>query len=212
MFRKSTGRHCAPIPPSHTARVVAASVAALGLGLLTAGTASAAPTTAVDLDSIAACESGGNAQASNGSHFGLFQFDLATWRSVGGSGDPRNASVAEQYQRASALMASRGTQPWTASQSCWGTKKLVVKNEATPTTKKVTLPKAAPKHAAPPKAAPKHSAPAVAAGDTYTVLAGDTLSRIAAMRGDGSWQKLFAKNRSVVNDPDLIFVGQELKV
>lgn len=211
MFRTSKGRHRAPVAPSHTGRVVAASVAAVGLSFLTAGNAFAATTTA-DLDTIAACESGGNPQASNGSHFGLFQFDSGTWRSVGGAGDPRNASVAEQYRRAQMLMASRGTQPWDASRGCWakGTKKLVLPG---PVKVKVKVEKSAPKHAAPPKAAPRHAAPvATVPSGNYTVLAGDTLSRIATQHGDGSWQKLFAENTDRVDDPNMIFPGQKLKV
>ncbi|MDX6235939.1 MAG: hypothetical protein QOG10_754, partial [Kribbellaceae bacterium] len=62
---------------------------------------------------VANCESSGNPRAVNPSgHQGLFQFDLATWRSVGGHGQPINASPAEQLKRAKMLYASRGSQPW----------------------------------------------------------------------------------------------------
>jgi hypothetical protein len=37
---------------------------------------------------------------------------MATWRSVGGSGDPALASAAEQDRRARALATERGTAPW----------------------------------------------------------------------------------------------------
>jgi LysM repeat protein len=94
---------------------------ATGVPLVLASEANAADNTSL-LDAIAQCESSGNPNASNGTHFGLFQFDLATWRSVGGKGDPRNASTSEQYARATALLASRGTQPWLASQHCWSGK------------------------------------------------------------------------------------------
>lgn len=39
-------------------------------------------------------------------------FDLQTWRSVGGSGDPIGAPEAEQDRRAATLYAQRGGQPW----------------------------------------------------------------------------------------------------
>jgi hypothetical protein len=71
------------------------------------------------LDAIARCESSGNPRASNGTHFGLFQFDLPTWQSVGGSGNPMDVSPAEQYARAQTLFSQRGTQPWLASMWCW---------------------------------------------------------------------------------------------
>jgi hypothetical protein len=57
-------------------------------------------------------ESGGDYSASNGTHFGKYQFDLSTWQSVGGSGNPASASPAEQDRRAAMLYAQRGGQPW----------------------------------------------------------------------------------------------------
>jgi LysM repeat protein len=62
---------------------------------------------------VANCESSGNPRAVNaGGYYGLFQFDLQTWRSVGGSGNPTNASAAEQLMRAKKLYAQRGASPW----------------------------------------------------------------------------------------------------
>ena len=62
---------------------------------------------------VANCESGGNPNAVNGAgYYGLFQFDLQTWRSVGGSGNPTQASAAEQLSRAKKLYAQRGASPW----------------------------------------------------------------------------------------------------
>ena len=62
---------------------------------------------------VAQCESSGNPRAVNpAGYYGLFQFDLQTWRSVGGSGNPINASAAEQLSRAKKLYAQRGASPW----------------------------------------------------------------------------------------------------
>ena len=49
--------------------------------------------TMATLESIAACESGGNPEAvsSEGTYRGKYQFDQGTWESVGGSGDPAAA-------------------------------------------------------------------------------------------------------------------------
>ncbi|GAA2605130.1 transglycosylase family protein [Actinomadura fulvescens] len=54
---------------------------------------------------LAKCESGGNPKAVNraGGYYGLYQFSLATWGSVGGTGLPTNASPAEQTYRAQLL-------------------------------------------------------------------------------------------------------------
>ncbi len=59
------------------------------------------------------CESSGNyrSRAPHG-HYGAYQFDLPTWRSVGGKGNPADASPAEQDMRAQMLYNKRGLQPW----------------------------------------------------------------------------------------------------
>lgn len=76
----------------------------------------APPGTAIgDLNwaALAQCESGGNPRAVNpAGYYGLYQFDLGTWASVGGSGNPIDASPAEQLYRAQRLYAGRGASPW----------------------------------------------------------------------------------------------------
>jgi hypothetical protein len=66
------------------------------------------------LESIAACESGGDptAVSADGTYHGLYQFDYGTWASVGGSGDPGAASPAEQTYRAALLYSQSGSSPW----------------------------------------------------------------------------------------------------
>ena len=62
---------------------------------------------------LANCESGGNPRAVNpAGYYGLYQFDIGTWRSVGGSGVPTAASAAEQTYRAKLLYKQRGRSPW----------------------------------------------------------------------------------------------------
>ncbi len=67
-----------------------------------------------DLANIRRCESGGNYQAvsPSGKYRGAYQFDVRTWRSIGGSGDPAAASPAEQDARARQLRSQRGSSPW----------------------------------------------------------------------------------------------------
>ena len=66
------------------------------------------------LQAIAACESGGDPTAvdASGTYRGKYQFDLQTWPSVGGSGDPAAAPEAEQDRRAAILMSRAGASPW----------------------------------------------------------------------------------------------------
>jgi uncharacterized protein YabE (DUF348 family) len=62
---------------------------------------------------LARCESGGNPRAVNpAGYYGLYQFSLSTWRSVGGSGNPVDASPAEQLKRAQILYARGGSGQW----------------------------------------------------------------------------------------------------
>src|SRR5215218_72315 len=66
------------------------------------------------LEAIAACESGGDPSAigGGGAYRGKYQFDMGTWASVGGSGDPAAAPESEQDARAAMLLQRSGTAPW----------------------------------------------------------------------------------------------------
>jgi soluble lytic murein transglycosylase-like protein len=65
------------------------------------------------LEAIAACESGGDPTAVNpAGYYGKYQFDMGTWASVGGSGNPAEASEAEQDYRAALLYSRAGSSPW----------------------------------------------------------------------------------------------------
>jgi peptidoglycan hydrolase-like protein with peptidoglycan-binding domain len=65
------------------------------------------------LERIAECESGGDPTMDTGNgYYGKYQFSRATWRSVGGRGNPARASEAEQDRRAARLYRREGTKPW----------------------------------------------------------------------------------------------------
>ena len=63
---------------------------------------------------IAQCESGGDptAVSADRRYFGKYQFSRATWRRMGGRGNPARAPEAEQDQRAAMLYEQEGTRPW----------------------------------------------------------------------------------------------------
>ncbi|HEX8003283.1 MAG TPA: ubiquitin-like domain-containing protein [Mycobacteriales bacterium] len=63
---------------------------------------------------LAQCESGNNPRAVGGGglYRGLYQFRMSTWYSVGGTGDPINASREEQTYRAKKLYLRAGRSPW----------------------------------------------------------------------------------------------------
>jgi len=66
------------------------------------------------LQRIAECESGGNPRAvsPDGRYRGKYQFDMSTWRAMGGSGDPAEAPESVQDRLAIKLYRQRGTAPW----------------------------------------------------------------------------------------------------
>jgi uncharacterized protein YabE (DUF348 family) len=74
------------------------------------------PATADGLNwaALAQCESGGraNAVSATGKYHGLYQFSVATWNAVGGTGLPSQASAAEQTLRAQMLYARSGAGQW----------------------------------------------------------------------------------------------------
>ena len=63
---------------------------------------------------LAQCESGGNPRevSGNGEYRGLYQFTMGTWQSVGGHGDPIDASSNEQTYRAQLLYRRSGDSVW----------------------------------------------------------------------------------------------------
>jgi len=78
-----------------------------------ATTGAGAASAAIDFAGIRNCESGGNYATNTGNgYYGAYQFDLETWRSVGGTGLPSDASPAVQDALAARLADQRGTSPW----------------------------------------------------------------------------------------------------
>ena len=66
------------------------------------------------LAAIASCESHGNPRAigGGGRYRGMFQMTFTIWHSVGGKGDPAQASAREQYMRAALLYRRDGSGQW----------------------------------------------------------------------------------------------------
>lgn len=96
-------------------RVLLVALAALGIQLAMSTAVRADPVSG-DWARLRMCEASGryDAVATHG-HYGAYQFDLSTWRSVGGTGYPHQASPREQDFRALYLYRMRGWQPWTCA-------------------------------------------------------------------------------------------------
>jgi nucleoid-associated protein YgaU len=213
------GKHRKPSAAKRTiARVVVAGVAVGAPLAMAAAPASADP---VNWDAIAHCESGGNWNTSTGNgYYGGLQFTPSTWRANGGSGSAHTASREEQIRVAENVLKTQGIGAWPVCGKRAGS---AAPAKAAPA-KKATAPKAAaaPKPVTKPAAKPTvtQAAPAATApvalsvsnpaGD-YTVVAGDTLSQIAAQLNiPGGWQTLHTKNKDFIGNPDLILVGQKI--
>lgn len=80
----------------------------------TSSSSSSSSDTSALLARIAECESGGDPTmvSSNGVYRGKYQFAVATWKAVGGTGDPAAASEAEQDKRAAVLLQKQGPSAW----------------------------------------------------------------------------------------------------
>lgn len=66
-------------------------------------------------DALARCESGGNWSINTGNgYYGGLQFTASTWKAVGGSGLPSQASREEQIMRGQILQARSGWGQWPA--------------------------------------------------------------------------------------------------
>lgn len=218
---------------SKATRVVAlAGVAGIAVAapLMTAGTASAA--TASEWDAVAQCESGGNWSINTGNgYYGGLQFSASTWAAYGGTAfaaSADQASKSQQIQIAEKVLAGQGKGAWpscgvglSGAAYTGGTAEQAQPErkaeEPTTRSEQRTAPKPAAKNGDAKKAEAKKTVTTptgkkVKKGDgEYKVVAGDTLSKIAAAHDvKGGWEKLFKLNKDVVQDADLIYPGQQL--
>jgi hypothetical protein len=198
---------------TRTTAVLAGAALLAPLGLLAAGGNAAAADSGV-WDRIAQCESGGNWHINTGNgYYGGLQFTQSTWRANGGSGSPQNASRAEQIRVAENVLKTQGIGAWPVCGKRGGSAHASSNGSSHHQSsssgqshhrQKSTTPKA--------KATPKKAPVKVLNGNgDYTVVSGDTLSKIAGdLNVAGGWQKLYEKNKDIVQDPNLIFPGQKL--
>ena len=193
------------------ARVAIAGIA-VGAPLAIAATPAQASTT--NWDAIAKCESGGNWSTNTGNGYqGGLQFSASTWRAYGGQGSASSASREEQIAVAERVMAAQGPGAWPVCSKHSGSSASYKSTNTQGSSKKSTSTKKST-----PKVAPKPTAAVPAAGANssnpngdYTVVAGDTLSKIASQFNvQGGYHKLQELNAKYVPNENLILVGQKL--
>jgi nucleoid-associated protein YgaU len=214
MSTSSTGRHRALSTASKIRRRATTVAAVAGVAavtpLLAAGPAQA---DSVNWDAIAQCESGGNWQTSTGNgYYGGLQFNRDTWLAYGGGSYAPTANLASRSQQiavAERTLASQGIGAWPTCGKRAGSTASYQPTRSTAERATRSERRSTPARQQRTTQVERTTAPA--GGKTYVVRSGDTLGKIAAAHGvDGGWKALYAANRSVVENPDLIFPGERL--
>jgi LysM repeat protein len=229
------GRHRAPSTSAKIRKrattVAAVAGAAAVTPLMAAGTANA---DSVNWDAIAQCESGGNWSINTGNgYYGGLQFSRGTWLAYGGGSYAPTANLASKGQQiavAEKTLAGQGIGAWPVCGKRAG-------SSYTPSARtERSTPAAAPERSSrsttqerasrserrstptqtrrsTETTAPAATTTTAARGATYVVRSGDTLSKIAATKKiQGGWKALYSANRSVVENPNLIFPGEKLSL
>jgi LysM repeat protein len=209
-----------------------AGIGVAGAATIAAGIATANEAKASSVwDTVAQCETGQNwATNSVPGYSGGLGFANRCWAAFGGTqywALPYQATREQQIAVAQRILATNGPTAWavcgpragltkangvaaTAAAAAPSTSRSTTRTAPTTTTPKAAP--AAPKTAPKPAAKPANTTPAVS-GNTVTVKAGDTLSELAAKLGvKGGWQALYAPNPNLVKNPNLIYVGQVLRL
>ena len=187
-----------------------------GIGLVAAAPAEAAPSV---WDRVAQCESGGNWKINTGNGYsGGLQFAAGTWRAYGGqtyASQAHLATEAEQIAIARRVLAGQGPGAWPVCSRRAGLTKSnggadrnatpaatsgASKNQNLSDSKKKIAKKSTQK---------KYSS----TGKTVHVKRGDTLRKIAKRYDvEGGWKGLWKLNKKAIKDPNLIYIGQTLKI
>ncbi|MCT4356517.1 transglycosylase family protein [Streptomyces sp. Je 1-79] len=224
MLFSAKGKHRRASKATRAVALAGVAGVAVAAPLMAAGSASAA--TASEWDAVAQCESGGNWSINTGNgYYGGLQFSSSTWAAYGGTAYAATADQASKSQQIAIgekVLAGQGKGAWPScgvglsNATPGGAVESAPQPERKaeqPTTRSEqrTAPKATPKKAES-KTVTTPTGKKVEKGDgEYKVVAGDTLSTIAAAHDvKGGWAKLFELNKDVVDDADLIFPGQQL--
>jgi len=213
----SRGKHRTAKPSTTTQRVagVAVALATTTTGSLSlAGIADAAQT--VNWEKVAACESGGDWSINTGNGFsGGLQFSDSTWRVFGGTtAHAYQASEATQIAVADKALAGQGIGAWpVCGPRGLGAGSSSPAPHQAPTTPAVSTPASITPSTTPTTsgrhtAAPTPSSARVHSARVHIVVAGDTLTSIAATAGV-TWRELATLNPQITN-PDVVFVGDHV--
>ncbi|MEU2537741.1 transglycosylase family protein [Streptomyces iakyrus] len=187
-----------------------------GMALPFMGTGAAQAADVDTWNKVAACESTNNWSINSGNGFyGGLQFTQSTWEAYGGRAYAARADLASKDQQiavAEKVLDGQGPGAWPVCSKRAGLTRGGGEPDIRPGAER-TQQKDAKKKTSIEDVRPQ-STPQSRAGNAemYTVVRGDTLSRIADDQDvRGGWQGLYAANRAAIgSDPDLIVPGQRL--
>jgi resuscitation-promoting factor RpfA len=197
----------------------AAAATALAFGIGVAGAAPAEAATTV-WDRVAQCESGGNWKINTGNgYYGGVQFSARTWKAYGGTTFASRANLAtkaEQIAIARRVLAGQGPRAWPVCGRRAGLTKTngMADKYTAPATDPGPTATTGPTPVVKKKAVAVQPAAVTApSGMTIKVKRGDTLRKIATRyHVIGGWRGLLKLNSRTVKNPNVIFVGQVLKI
>ena len=191
---------------------------ALSFGIGLAGAVPAEAASSV-WDKVAQCESGGNWKINTGNGFyGGVQFAAGTWKAYGGktyASQAHLATKAEQIAIARRVLAGQGPGAWPTCGRRAGLTKANGEASANaapksnPGTSAIQKSSDSKKKIAKKSTHKKYSA----TGKTVHVKRGDTLRKIAKRyHVKGGWKGLWKLNKKTIKDPNLIYIGQTIKI
>src|SRR6266536_511994 len=194
------GKHRKMSAATRTVARVAIAGIAVGAPLAIAAT----PASATNWDAIAQCESGGNWSINTGNgYYGGLQFTQSTWKAYGGTGSAQGASREQQIAVAERVLQGQGIGAWPVCGKKGGGSS--APHAASGKTTKKVAPKKSTTAAAPkPAAAPVVGTTSDNPNGDYTVVAGDTLSKLATkFNVQGGYKKLQDLNAKYIPNADL---------
>ncbi len=204
--------------PSNSSRTFAR--AAVAGAVVATPMAIAVPANAADWDTLAQCESSGDWSANTGNgYYGGLQFDPNTWSAFGGSDYAANAHEAtreQQIEIAEKVLSAQGANAWpgcTAKVS-WTSGSTDTSSEVSTDSESSSTQYQAEQTTRSTGGAEQTTGSTGAAAsdaETYTVQSGDTLGKIGQQFGT-DFQTIFEQNREVLDDPNLIYPGQQLSL
>ena len=188
-------------------------------------------------DALAECESGGDWSINTGNgYYGGLQFLPSTWEAYGGSGNPADASKAEQIRVAENVVEGQGWGAWPACSAQLGlsghtppsggeaasepeeapaeeeNQQEQSQEQGSEQAQESESAEGSQQESAPETAPAPQQRSVEGSGEEYVVEAGDTLSIIAQEQELNSWEDLYHLNSDSIDDPNLIFADQTLEI